>query len=147
MSVALHPSLAEPSKARLLSNLIVVDVSPTQGQISPEFKDYIACMQKIEQMKLRTRKEAAAVLENYEKVCSLLGYILCRLRDIIQDPDIRLFLLTNLEPLTSSKPYAHFRVPLDTLDEAIPEIGWFPYAPGERNWAGKTLFIKGTKSA
>lgn len=71
MSIALHPSLADPSNAHLLSNLIVVDISPTQAQLSPEFKGYIEGMRRIEHMKLKTRKEAAAVLENYEKVCSL----------------------------------------------------------------------------
>ena len=80
MSVALHPSLADPSNAHLLSNLVIADVSPIQGQISPEFKGYIARMQKIEQMKLRTRREAAAVLESYEKVRSLLGLVLFHLK-------------------------------------------------------------------
>ena len=79
MSVALHPSLADPSNDHLLSNLVIADVSPIQGQISPEFKGYIARMQKIEQMKLRTRREAAAVLESYEKVRSLLGFVLFHL--------------------------------------------------------------------
>lgn len=130
MSIALHPSLADPSNAHLLSNLIVVDISPTQAQLPPEFKGYIEGMRRIEHMKLKTRKEAAAVLENYEK-----------------NSDTRLFLLTNLEPFTASQPYANFRVPLDTLYEAMPEIGWFPHAPGERNWTGRTMFIKGTKSA
>ena len=68
MSVALHHSLVEPSNAHLLSNLIVADVSPIQGQISPEFKGYIEAMQKIEAMKLKTRKEASMVLESYEEV-------------------------------------------------------------------------------
>jgi hypothetical protein len=85
MSVALHPSLADPSNAHLLSNLIVADVSPTRDQLSPEFKGYIEGMQKIEQMKLKTRKEAAAVLENYEKVCCLLDFVLLGLRDTLHN--------------------------------------------------------------
>jgi hypothetical protein len=55
----------------------------------------------------------------------------------------RAFLLTNLN--TDLKPLK-FRVPLDIIGPAIEQIGWFPYAPGERVWDGKTLFIKGTKS-
>lgn len=68
MSVALHPSLAEPRNAHLLSNLIVADVSPTKMQLSPEFKGYIQAMKKIESMKLTTRKQALEVLEAYEPV-------------------------------------------------------------------------------
>ncbi|THG95721.1 hypothetical protein EW026_g5973 [Hermanssonia centrifuga] len=39
-----------------------------------------------------------------------------------------------------------FRIPLHTIGAAIPELGSFPYEPGEREWDGPTLFIKGTKS-
>ncbi|KAG5731943.1 hypothetical protein E4T56_gene6393, partial [Termitomyces sp. T112] len=35
----------------------------------------------------------------------------------------------------------------NTLGAAIPEIGSFPYAPGERQWTGPSLFIKGSQSA
>jgi hypothetical protein len=59
MSVALHPSLADPSNAHVLSNLIVADVSPGQAQRTPEFKGYIEGMRRIEHMKLKTKKEAS----------------------------------------------------------------------------------------
>jgi hypothetical protein len=39
-----------------------------------------------------------------------------------------------------------FRIPLDTLAEAVPQLGGFPYEPEERVWEGKTLFIKGDRS-
>ncbi|KAG5643276.1 hypothetical protein DXG03_001243 [Asterophora parasitica] len=130
MSVALHPSLSEPENEDALANLIVADVSPTRAQLSPEFKGYIEAMKKIESTRVASRKEALEVLGPYEP-----------------DPSVRQFLLTNLNPITASEPHAKFRVPLDTLGNAIPEIGWFPYAPGERVWSGPTMFIKGTKSA
>ncbi|KAG6900339.1 hypothetical protein C0993_012296 [Termitomyces sp. T159_Od127] len=130
MSVALHRSLSEPQNAQILSKLIVVDVAPTRAELSPEFKGYVEAMQKIERLKLRTRKEALQVLEDYET-----------------DMTVRQFLLTNLNPLTPNEPFAKFRVPLDTLRIAIPEIGSFPYVTGERQWNGPTLFIKGSHSA
>lgn len=130
MSVALHPSLDDPSNTHILAKLIVADVAPVRFKLSPEFKGYIEAMKKIEDMQLTSRKEALEVLEAYEK-----------------DPNMRQFLLTNLKPVSESAPDLKFRVPLDILDEAIPEIGWFPYAPGDRSWEGPTLFIKGTQSA
>ena len=78
MSVALHPTLADSSNAHLLSNLIVADVSPTRGQLTPEFKGYIEGMQKIERMKIKTRKEASDVLENYAKVIFFIPFRLAQ---------------------------------------------------------------------
>ncbi|KAG6850218.1 hypothetical protein H0H93_016397 [Arthromyces matolae] len=127
MSVALHPSQSEE---QTLSRLIVADVAPTRAVLSSEFKTYLDGMKRVEALELRTRKEAMAALEDYAP-----------------DPMLRQFLLTNLNPLTQSEPYAKFRVPLDTLSAAIPEIGWFPYAPGERSWTRPTLFIKGSQSS
>ncbi|KAF8071582.1 Alpha/Beta hydrolase protein [Lyophyllum atratum] len=130
MSVALDPSLSEPSNAHILSKLVIVDIAPVRAELSPEFKGYIEGMQEIERKQITSRKEALEVLEAYES-----------------DPDTRQFLLTNLDPLSSSEPHAKFRVPLDTFGEAIPEIGSFPYLPGDRTWEGPTLFIKGRQSA
>ncbi len=62
-----------------------------------------------------------------------------------QDPMTRAFLLTNLLPPEHNMPL-RFRIPLHTIGAAIPELGSFPYEPGEREWDGPTLFIKGTKS-
>lgn len=60
----------------------------------------------------------------------------------------RAFLLTNLLP--SAHDHHHhplkFRVPLDILGRSIPQLGDFPYEPGECEWDGPTLFIKGTRS-
>jgi hypothetical protein len=66
MSLALHPDL--PSS--ILSNLIVEDIAPNRGKLSDEFLLYIQAMQKIESLKLKTRKEATEVLQEYEKVRS-----------------------------------------------------------------------------
>ena len=65
MAVALNPDL--PTNA--LSNLIVADIAPSKGDLSPEFKAYVEAMKKIEASKVSTRKEAQAILAEYEEVC------------------------------------------------------------------------------
>ncbi|KAF9077081.1 alpha/beta-hydrolase [Rhodocollybia butyracea] len=127
MTVALDPSLP-PSG--VLQNLIIADIAPVRAKLSNEFVLYTEAMKKIESMKLRTRKEATRVLEEYEK-----------------DTNIVLFLLTNiLMPNETGEDYIRFRIPLGTLSDALSELGSFPYLPGERKWEGKTLFVKGEKS-
>jgi len=55
----------------------------------------------------------------------------------------RAFLLTNLD--TTVQPFK-FQVSLDIIGSSIPDLGGFPYKPGERSWHGNTLFVKGAKS-
>ena len=47
-----------------------------------------------------------------------------------QDPAIRAFLLTNLIPADSKNPHARFRIPIDIIHDAIPELGGFPTNQG-----------------
>ncbi|KAK0211033.1 alpha/beta-hydrolase [Desarmillaria ectypa] len=114
-----------------LSHLISVDITPARGNLSDEFQSYVEVMKRIEAMKVKTRKEAIEILHETEK-----------------DPSIVMFLLTNLvvPPHTSHK-HTHFRIPINILGNSIQDIGSFPYEGGERRWGGKTLFIKGAKSA
>lgn len=60
----------------------------------------------------------------------------------------RAFLLTNLLPQAHDHHHhpLRFKIPIDLIGNAIPNIGSFPYEPGERTWDGPTLFIKGDKS-
>ncbi|KAK7062279.1 Alpha/Beta hydrolase protein [Favolaschia claudopus] len=122
MTVALSSALPEST----LSKLVVVDIAPTRGELSGEFKTYISAMRTIEAAQVSTRKEALDILQEHEK-----------------DPDICAFLLTNL----IVKPNAsHFRIPVQLLGDSIQELGSFPYTPEETQWQGKTLFIKGEHS-
>ncbi|KAF7294152.1 hypothetical protein HMN09_01143600 [Mycena chlorophos] len=124
MSVALEPSL--PSNA--LEKLIVADIAPAKGQLSDDFKAYIRAMQKIAAAKVSSRKDALAILNEFE-----------------QDPDICAFLLTNLVPKADGASY--FRIPVDLLGESIHELGSFPFEPEEVQWSGETLFVKGARSS
>ena len=56
---------------------------------------------------------------------------------------IRAFLLTNLD--STARPLK-FQIPLDIIGASIPNLGSFPYKPGERTWRGNTLFVKAAKS-
>ena len=45
----------------------------------------------------------------------------------------------------TAKDAFRWRIPVDILARAIPGIGDFPYASGERTFDRPTLFIKGAK--
>lgn len=64
MALALSPELPES----LLSNLIVVDIAPSKGSLSSEFRQYVSVMRMIEQSGVSTRKEANEMLEAVEQV-------------------------------------------------------------------------------
>ena len=66
MAVALDPELPP----ELLAQLIVVDIAPARGALSPEFQGYIEAMKRIEANQVKTRQEADRVLQPYEQVPS-----------------------------------------------------------------------------
>ncbi|TYJ57736.1 hypothetical protein B9479_001590 [Cryptococcus floricola] len=119
-----------------LRTLISVDMSPAKGKISPEFASYTQAMIDIEEAKVRTKQEADKILQNTEPMLPT-----------------RQFLLTNTR-LSRDGPEPHlvFRIPLQLLSKAIPQIGDFPYKPpppvtdASPEWQGPTLFIKGEHS-
>ncbi|KAI0671667.1 alpha/beta-hydrolase [Trametes maxima] len=126
MTVALDPK----TPSDLLSQLIVADIAPSRGALSPEFQGYIRGMKQIEASHVKTRQDADHLLTEFER-----------------DRMTRAFLLMNLEHPTPHHPHPlKFRIPVGLLGNAIPELGSFPYLPGERRWDGPTLFIKGEKS-
>ncbi|CAE6542776.1 unnamed protein product [Rhizoctonia solani] len=124
MSFALNPSLPEG----MLSRLVVVDISPAVGPISPEFRRYIDAMKEIDHAKVKTKKEGEEILKKYES-----------------DASTRAFLLHNLVAPAKGEPLK-FRIPLSAIADAIDGIGEFPYTPGKETWNGATLFVKGAKS-
>ncbi|TEB27086.1 alpha/beta-hydrolase [Coprinellus micaceus] len=128
MAMALSAGYEKPSD--VLSKLVVVDVSPIKGKISKQFRTYIDTLKEMEGQGIKSRKEANDYLARIEP-----------------DAGVRAFLLTNLLPFESHHLGPKFAVPLNIFKDYVPHIGDFPYLPGERSWAGKTLFVKGTKSA
>ncbi|KAF5367023.1 hypothetical protein D9758_003869 [Tetrapyrgos nigripes] len=129
--VAMTLTLGRYLPSSTLANLVVADIAPIKGRVSRASVSYIDAMRKIDSLKLKTRKEAKEVLSEWEK-----------------DPSTQAFLLTNLIlPSDTSEEYARFGIPLDILSDAIPDIGTFPYEPGEiEPWEGRTLFVKGERS-
>ncbi|KAF9238539.1 alpha beta-hydrolase [Melanogaster broomeanus] len=124
MTFALNPE----TPTDLLKDLIVSDIAPVRAKVSADIVRHIEGMERIEASSISSRKEANAILEEYEK-----------------DPGVRSFLLANLNT-NSNGSSLKFKVPIDILKEGRPEIESFPYASGERTWDGHTLFVKGTKS-
>ncbi|KAL0577459.1 hypothetical protein V5O48_004528 [Marasmius crinis-equi] len=126
MAMALHPELPKDA----LSELIVEDIAPSRGPLSSEFRSYLETMQLIQDNRVKTRKEATEMMLKTEKSMEIVS-----------------FLLTNLvTPRSGAEDYVTFRVPLDVLTEHFDDLGSFPYSPGEVQWSGRTLFIKGSKS-
>ncbi|KAF4613843.1 hypothetical protein D9613_008090 [Agrocybe pediades] len=130
-----------------LSKLIVVDIAPSIGSLSPEFKKYTEAMQKIEDLPagvIKTRTDADHRLRAYE-----------------EDMSVRQFLLTNLHLPSHSRTAKHdgspekakFIVPLSILSHSIGDLGSFPYQYNAEDntvpvtWDGPTLALKGTMSA
>ncbi|GAA5883044.1 hypothetical protein JCM16303_006807 [Sporobolomyces ruberrimus] len=111
-----------------LSKLVVVDIAPGVGKISPEFRAYLDAMKEIDAAEVHSRKEADSILQKTEP-----------------DLGVRQFLLTNLDHASPTSPYK-FRLPLSYLRNAIDEIGHFPYTPGERIFDKPSLFLKGKRS-
>jgi hypothetical protein len=68
MTVAL--SLSPPSSEEQMSikELIVADIAPSTGSISDEFQSYLDAMQKVQDAKVKTRKEAMGMLSEIEPV-------------------------------------------------------------------------------
>jgi len=56
------------SSPESLERLIVADIAPSKGKLSSEFQDYVVAMKKIEAAGVGSRKEAQAILHEYEKV-------------------------------------------------------------------------------
>jgi len=152
-------------KAIPLSHLIVVDIAPSIGGLSPEFIQYIDIMKKIEALPpgvIKTRTDADHRLQPYESVlnphCSVMAP---ELTIPSQDLSIRQFLLTNLKLPSHSRTAPHhaaqeratFNVPLGILSRSIEALGSFPYQYNTADqsaptaWNGPTLVMKGTKSA
>lgn len=57
-----------------LSDLIIVDIAPSKGALSPEFRAYVNTMQEIEKSGITTRKEAHSILSKVEEVQCLRVY-------------------------------------------------------------------------
>ncbi|KAF8839519.1 alpha/beta-hydrolase [Paxillus ammoniavirescens] len=124
MTFALHPE----TPSDFIKDLVISDIAPVRAKVSGDTVLHIEAMEKIEASNITSRKRADEILEEHEK-----------------DPSVRAFLLTNLSANSNGSPLK-FKVPIGILKEGRPEIESFPYAPGERAWNGRTLFVKGTKS-
>lgn len=150
-SFALSPELPEGA----LDSLIIVDMSPAKGKLSPEFEEYARAMIRINEQQCQSRKEAEKLLAMTEPVSRPLEQSSTPAWQLIRSPSFRLiclqdlgirqFLLTNLHRAEPGSPWM-FRIPVETISRHISQIGNFPYELSQRQWKGRTLFVKGEKS-
>ena len=112
-----------------LRRLIVADMSPQIAKISDEFQSYANTMSEIEELNVKSKKEADGILAKVEPLMP-----------------IRQFLLTNAE-MDNETGYYKFRIPVKLIRDSIPAIGDFPYKPEDGIIFDKpTTFIKGSNS-
>ncbi|GAA99665.1 uncharacterized protein L969DRAFT_98858 [Mixia osmundae IAM 14324] len=128
--VAMTVALAPESQDRI-KRLVVIDMSPATGKISPEFARYIEAMQEIESIGVEDKHQADQILQKYE-----------------ESLPIRQFLLTNLNRPTSrdSRDPLRFRIPVDVLSKSLNAIGEFPFEEGKAVFKEPALFVKGELS-
>lgn len=119
-------ALSSPS---LVANIIPVDNAPVDAALSSDFPKYIAGMQAIAAASPKTQKAADEIMTPYAP-----------------DLPVRQFLLSNLYRPAPGEPL-QFRIPVRTLAGALDHMADFPFKdPQERRFAGKALFIRGTRS-
>ena len=113
-----HPELVE--------RLCVVDVSPVAYDHLSEFEGYVAAMQGLDLASLTRRSDADAALSA-----------------AVPDATVRAFLLQNLH---RDGERWRWRVNLDVLGEALPEIGGWPESrlAGLPPYEGAVLWVAGS---
>lgn len=123
MAVALqHPSL--------ISRIIVVDNAPVEATLTSSFPKYIQAMRKIEDSKLTKQSEADEILRDYGEE---------------KNVGVRQFLLTNLTR-THGSNQLRWRVPVRILQNALDNMGTFPFHPDKQRFEKPALFVRGTQS-
>ena len=125
MTVALH-------RPDLVEKLVSIDNAPVDAALKSDFGKYIQGMRKVEEARVQKQSEADEILRPFEENLA-----------------IRQFLLTNLVRAVDASgiAYQKFRVPIQTLANALDNMADFPYKdPDSARYSGPTLFIRGTKS-
>ncbi|CAG8639853.1 1953_t:CDS:2, partial [Paraglomus occultum] len=111
-----------------VSQVIVVDSAPVNFRLSSNFSSYIAAMKKVDAANVSKQSFANEILE-----------------EDIKDITVRQFLLTNLTKDSQTGLYK-WRIPLDTLEDALNDLGGFPFESAHHTFKKKALFITGTRS-
>ncbi|OCL14056.1 alpha/beta-hydrolase [Glonium stellatum] len=119
-------ALRSPSSC---ANIIAVDNAPVDAALASDFPMFVKGMQKVEEAKVKTQKEADKILEPFAK-----------------DLPVRQFLLTNLIK-APNESYLKFRIPVSILAHSLDDMADFPFTnPDENRFEKPALFVRGTKS-
>ncbi|KAF2811194.1 alpha/beta-hydrolase [Mytilinidion resinicola] len=113
------------------ANIIAVDNAPVDAALASDFPKYVMGMQKVEEAKVKTAKEADKILEAYAK-----------------DLPVRQFLLLNLiKSPDPSVDHLVFRIPVRILGHSLDDMADFPFTdPDKHQFTKPALFVRGTKS-
>ncbi|EEB05709.1 hydrolase [Schizosaccharomyces japonicus yFS275] len=111
-----------------VSELIVADNSLRRIPTHPDFIKNLRWMMEIEKARLTKRGDADKMMTLSEK-----------------DPLIRGYLLSNLARHKANATL-HFRVPLQVILDALPDIGASPLTPDCRPYTGPTCVIRSLQS-
>lgn len=117
---AMALALTHPDRVRAL---VVADIAPVIYR-DRDHDDIIAAMQAVDLDAIGSRKDAEPALAR-----------------AVETPAVRQFLLTNLE---RKEGRWRWRLPLQTLRSALPDIQGFPDLPGR--YPGPALFVHGARS-
>lgn len=115
--------LAAMKEPKLVSKLVVADMPPISMPLSTDFQTYIEAMKEVEAANVQKQSEADEILRKY-----------------VKNANVRMFLLTNLKKHAGQY---RWRVPVDTLGNALGNMGDFP---ADYVYEGPTLFVTGGKS-
>ncbi|RKP06196.1 mitochondrial hydrolase [Thamnocephalis sphaerospora] len=111
-----------------IQRLVLVDMSAREIPVSETFGGYVRGMKAVEAAGFSRQADADAMLATYAPELA-----------------VRQFLLTNLKRDTANGQY-RFRVPLDTIERALPEIGRFRPPINTRPFLQPTLLVAGARS-
>uniref|UniRef100_G1MTL7 sn-1-specific diacylglycerol lipase ABHD11 n=1 Tax=Meleagris gallopavo TaxID=9103 RepID=G1MTL7_MELGA len=112
----------------LVERLISVDISPTSTTLISEFPAYISAMKSVNIPAGLTRSAARQLADS-------------QLSSVVQDPQLRQFLLTNLVEVEGRYIW---RVNLDAISHHFADIMSFPVF--HKPYPGPALFLGGSKS-
>ena len=119
--VAMRLALSEP---RRVARLVVVDIAPTRSE--HDHLPVLDVMARLDLAHIERRADAERLLE-----------------PLIEDAGLRMFVLQNL---ASDAHGFRWRVNLEAIAAAMPELLEFPLDSDTRAFTGETLFVRGAHS-
>ncbi|TIA85709.1 hypothetical protein E3P99_03910 [Wallemia hederae] len=113
----------------LLRRLVIVDITPKSYETRPAFYTMTEGMQAVERAGVRSRRQADAILAKYEPRAEL-----------------RKYLLTNMVYTHANDTHMHCKIPVQIINNALTDLGTFPYQNAEKQFSKPTTILKALNS-